>query len=171
MTIRLFVLDVDGVLTDGRLYYAAHGEESKAFHAHDGLGLKLLHKLGVELAVISGRTSSPLERRLDDLGITHRRLRCADKVRALAELCAELDLPLDQVAFMGDDLIDMAAMAACGYAIAPANAVDDVKALAHFITARSGGMGAVREACEHLAGKLGASLRDAAEGETRVLVQ
>ncbi|WP_417459209.1 KdsC family phosphatase [Kordiimonas sp.] len=171
MATRLFVLDVDGVLTDGRLYYTAHGEESKAFHAHDGLGLKLLHKLGVELAVISGRTSGPLERRLDDLGITHRRLRCADKVKALAELCSELDIPLTDVAFMGDDLIDMGAMAASGYAIAPANAVEDVKALAHFVTSRAGGMGAVREACEHLAGQLGSSLRAAAEGETKVLVQ
>ncbi|WP_417451256.1 KdsC family phosphatase [Kordiimonas sp.] len=166
MPVRLLALDVDGVLTDGTLYYTAHGEEMKAFHAHDGLGLKLLHKLGVEVAVISGRKSAALEKRLDDLGITHRRLRCADKVTALAELAAELALPLEDVAFMGDDLIDMGAMQASGYALAPGNAVEAVKAIADYVSPHSGGQGAVRDACEHLAGKLGSSLRAAMEGET-----
>ncbi|WP_262689759.1 KdsC family phosphatase [Kordiimonas aestuarii] len=171
MAIRLLALDVDGVLTDGTLYYTAYGEEMKAFHAHDGLGMKLLHKLGVEIAVISGRKSAALEKRLDDLGITHRRLRCADKVTALAELASELELPLEDVAFMGDDLIDMGAMLASGYAIAPANAVDDVKAIADYVSPHGGGHGAVRDACEHLARQLDSSLKAAAEGETRILVQ
>lgn len=171
MAIRLLALDVDGVLTDGTLYYTAHGEEMKAFHAHDGLGMKLLHKLGVEIAIISGRKSAALEKRLDDLGIMHRRLRCADKVTALAELAAELELPLEDVAFMGDDIIDLGAMKAAGYALAPANAVADVKAVADYISEHTGGMGAVRDACEHIAAMLGSSLLAAADGETRILVQ
>jgi len=171
MTIRLLALDVDGVLTDGTLYYTANGEEAKAFHAHDGLGLKLLHKLGVEIAVISGRKSAALERRLDDLGITHRRLRCADKVTALAELAAELALPLDEVAFMGDDLIDLGAMRASGYALAPANAVEDVKAISDYVSPHAGGYGAVRDVCEHLAHKLGSSLKAAMDGETQGIAQ
>ena len=171
MTIRVLALDVDGVLTDGKLHYTAHGEEMKAFHVHDGLGMKLLQKLGVEIAVISGRRSAPLEARLDDLGITHRRLRCADKVTALAELAAELALPLESVAFMGDDLIDIGAMQAAGYAIAPANALPDVAAIADYVSPLAGGEGAVRDACEHIAGLLGTSLRAVMEGGARGLAQ
>ena len=165
MTVRLLALDVDGVLTDGTLHYTENGEEMKAFHAHDGLGLKLLQKLGVEVAVISGRKSAALEKRLDDLGITHRRLRCADKITALAELAAELALPLSEVAFMGDDLIDLHAMRAAGYALAPANAVEDVKAISDYVSPHGGGRGAVRDACEHIAHKLGTSLLAVMDGE------
>ena len=171
MTIRLLVLDVDGVLTDGSIHYTADGEQLKVFHAHDGLGLKLLHKLGVELAVISGRTSLPLERRLDDLGITRRQLKCANKVAALEDMCLDLGITTKEVAFMGDDLVDLGAMKICGYAIAPANAVDAVKAVAAHITKREGGHGAVREACEHLAARMGKSLEAALQGTTRILVQ
>lgn len=171
MAIKLFVLDVDGVMTDGSIHYTAAGEEMKVFHAHDGLGLKLLNKLGVALAVISGRESAPLVRRLDDLGIHHRRLKCGDKVAALGDICDELDVRFDEVAFMGDDLIDLAAMKECGYAMAPMNAVETVKAVSDWISTKEGGHGAVREACEHLAEQMGSSLAEAAGTVTKVLVQ
>ncbi|MEX0300230.1 MAG: KdsC family phosphatase [Kordiimonas sp.] len=171
MPIKLFVLDVDGVMTDGCIHYTAEGEEVKVFHAHDGLGLKLLHTLGVELAVISGRESAPLSRRLDDLGIQRRRLKCADKISALQEMCDELDISLSEVAFMGDDLIDLTAMQASGYALAPINAVDTVKDNADWISTKVGGHGAVREACEHLAKQMGKSLEEAAAYVKKVLVQ
>lgn len=171
MAIKLLALDVDGVMTDGTIMYTENGEEIKCFHAQDGLGLKLLNKLGVELAVISGRESAPLSRRLDDLGIYHRRLRCSDKVAALNDICDELGIELADVAFMGDDLIDLAAMKACGYAMAPSNAVDDVKEVAHWVGSQSGGHGAVREACEHIASLMDKSLAEAAAGVKKVLVQ
>lgn len=160
MSIRLLVLDVDGVMTDGTILYTAEGEEMKAFNAQDGLGLKLLGKAGVEIAVISGRESAPLVRRLDDLGIFHRHLKCADKVAALTSICADVGCGPEDAAFMGDDLIDLKAMMAAGYALAPANAVDDVKAVANHVTTRAGGQGAVREACEHIAATLDISLAD-----------
>ena len=149
MSIRLLVLDVDGVMTDGTILYTAEGEEIKAFNAQDGLGLKLLRKAGVDIAVISGRESAPLVRRLDDLGIFHRQLKCADKVAALNGICADVGCDPEEVALM-----------AVGYALAPANAVDDVKAIANHVTTRNGGQGAVREACEHIATMLGTSLAD-----------
>jgi len=158
MSIRLFALDVDGVMTDGQLYYSADGEIMKAFNAQDGLGLVLLKKLGIEIAVISGKTSGPLIRRLDDIGIFHRRLNCSNKLEALNDICAEMDISPADVAFMGDDLIDMQVMEACGYALAPANAVEAVRVVANFISKKSGGQGAVRDACEHLALRIGHSL-------------
>lgn len=169
--VKLLALDVDGVLTDGTLYYTADGEEMKAFNAQDGLGMKLLSKVGVELAVISGRKSAALERRLKDLGIYHVRLKCTDKVAALEDICADTGADLASTAFMGDDLIDLAAMKACGYAIAPANAVGAVQDVADFVTGREGGAGAVREACEHLAELLGTSLTDMAISTQKALVQ
>jgi len=158
MSIRLFALDVDGVMTDGQLYYAATGEAMKAFGAQDGLGLVLLGKMGVKIAVISGKTSAPLVRRLDDLGIIHRRLDCANKVAALEDICADLGITVADAAFMGDDLIDLEAMEACSYALAPANAVEAVRVAADFVSKKSGGHGAVRDACEHLALRMGHSL-------------
>lgn len=171
MSIRLFVLDVDGVMTDGTLLYTANGEEVKAFNAQDGLGLVLLKKLGVQIAVISGRAGAPLERRLDDLGIRQRRLKCKDKVLALEDICADLGLNLSEAAFMGDDLIDIEAMEACSYAIAPANAVEPVRIIADLVTQRTGGHGAVREACEHIAMKMGHNLEATARRQKKTLVQ
>ncbi|TNE60807.1 MAG: 3-deoxy-D-manno-octulosonate 8-phosphate phosphatase [Alphaproteobacteria bacterium] len=158
MRLKLLALDVDGVLTDGTLYYTAGGEEMKAFNAQDGLGLKLLARLGIELAVLSGRGSAVLERRLDDLGISERRLHCHDKLSAFREICASRGVSLSEAAFMGDDLIDLAAMQACGFAIAPANAVAVVRDAAALVTRATGGRGAVREACEHIAARMGTSL-------------
>lgn len=160
MTIKLLALDVDGVMTDGTILYTQNGEEMKAFNAHDGLGMKYLRKAGVEVVVISGRQSTPLERRLDDLGIRRRRLKCADKAAALNDICDELGLTLADCAFMGDDWIDMDVMRRVGYAIAPQNAVNDVKEIAQWVSVNEGGRGAVREACEHIAEKNGVTLAD-----------
>lgn len=171
MGVRLLALDVDGVLTDGSLYYTANGEELKAFHAQDGLGLVLLQKLGVEIAVVSGRDSAPLNKRLDDLGIHHRRLKCSNKVAALEDICDELKITLADVAFMGDDLIDLAAMEAVGFSLAPANAVESARLIADHVTKKSGGQGAVREACELLALRMGHNLEAVARGVKRTLVQ
>jgi 3-deoxy-D-manno-octulosonate 8-phosphate phosphatase (KDO 8-P phosphatase) len=158
MAIRLLALDVDGVMTDGTIIYSEHGEHLKAFHAQDGMGIKFLRKAGVEIAVISGRNSAPLNTRLDDLGITLRRLKCSNKTLALQELCRDVGCSLDEAAFMGDDLIDFYVMQAAGYCMAPANAVKEIRDIADYVTAASGGHGAVREACEHVADKLGVKL-------------
>ncbi len=156
--ISLFVMDVDGVLTDGTIFYTDLGEELKAFNVQDGLGLKLLRKSGVELAVISGRESKPLEKRLADLGIAEVWLKCPNKVEALKDICESHRIDRSEVAFMGDDLIDLGVMKYAGYAIAPQNAVAEVKAVANFVTRKEGGKGAAREACEHIVGLSGQRL-------------
>mgnify|MGYP006272485537 CR=1 FL=1 len=148
--LRLFALDVDGVLTDGRIYYGHDGEELKAFDIKDGLGLKLLQRAGVELALITGRRSRSVARRAEELGIEHLVQGREDKRRALEELCAGLGLGLDECAYMGDDLPDLGALAAVGIALAPADAVAAVAAAAHWQSRFAGGAGAVREACEQL---------------------
>ncbi len=164
MAIRLLILDVDGVMTNGRLYYTSEGESFKAFHVQDGLGLKLLRALGVRIAVISGRTSLALKARLDDLGIHDRILGAKEKMTGLRTLLHRLGVDAGETAFMGDDLIDRDVMQAVGYAIAPANAVADILEIADFVTTQSGGDGAVREACEHIASTLGKSLSDGLAG-------
>lgn len=168
MAIRLLVLDVDGVMTDGTIIYSDAGEHLKAFHAQDGMGIKFLIKGGVEVAVISGRNSGPLNTRLDDLGICHRRLKCGNKTKALMDICDEIGCTAEEAAFMGDDLIDLHVMQACGYSIAPSNAVSEIQEIADFITQKTGGHGAVREACEHVANKLGFRLVDFVDPEHQI---
>lgn len=158
MKIKLLVLDVDGVMTDGTILYTAKGEEMKAFNAHDGLGIKYLIKSGVEVAVISGRNSDALVRRLDDLGVRRRRLKCADKVAALKDICDDMGITLGDCAFMGDDWIDLDVMRKVGYALAPKTAVSEVLNVADWVSVNEGGRGAVREACEHVASLNGVTL-------------
>lgn len=148
--VRLLSLDVDGVLTDGRLRYGAEGEIIKVFHAHDGLGLKLLMGEGIEVAIITAKTGAPLRKRLDDLGVTHAFMGREDKRAAFEELVAELGVAPAEVAHVGDDLPDLAVMRRVGVSIAVANAVAKVRAEAMLITERSGGDGAVREVCERI---------------------
>jgi len=161
MTVKLLALDVDGVLTDGTLYYSADGEAMKAFNAQDGLGLKLLERLGIHVAIISGRDSAALNKRLDDLGIKLRRLRCGNKVVALQEICDGLGIDISEAAFMGDDLVDLKVMEACGHPLAPANAVPAIHMVADHVPHARGGEGAVREVCEYLADRMGTPLMDA----------
>lgn len=146
--IKLLVLDVDGVLTDGRLWYGNDGEELKAFHIQDGLGIKLLQRNGVDVAIITGRTSQLVARRGAELGIKHIVQGREDKLVALRTLTSELNLSLEEIAYAGDDLPDLSAITAVGLGIAVANAMPYVAQHAAYKTVRNGGDGAVREICD-----------------------
>jgi 3-deoxy-D-manno-octulosonate 8-phosphate phosphatase (KDO 8-P phosphatase) len=146
--VRLMVFDVDGVLTDGRLWYGPEGETLKAFSVLDGLGMKLLAASGVQLAILSARGSAAVARRAAELGIARLVQGAEDKRAALEKMLAEAGLPAGAAGFMGDDLADLAAMRACGFACAPATAADLVLRHAHYVTRAPAGAGAAREACE-----------------------
>lgn len=148
--IRLLALDVDGVLSDGRVIYASDGSELKAFNIKDGLGIKLLQRAGITVAIITGRTSGVVGRRAAELGITHLVEGREDKLTALQELCGRLGLSLAECAYMGDDLPDLGAIRAAGLGLAVADAVAEVQAAANWCSTAGGGAGAVREACEWL---------------------
>ena len=148
--IRLIAFDIDGVMTDGGLHYTDDGHELKTFNVQDGLGLKLLQRAGIELAIVTGRNSGVVAARAADLGIEHVFQGVADKHAVVADLLARLGLSWADCAFMGDDLIDLRVMAHCGLALAPANARPLVRERAHLVTACAGGHGAVREAAELL---------------------
>jgi 3-deoxy-D-manno-octulosonate 8-phosphate phosphatase (KDO 8-P phosphatase) len=149
-TIRLLVLDVDGVLTDGRLYLSASGEEFKAFHVRDGAGLVALQKAGVVVAIISGRDSGAVRRRAAELGIHHVRQGVTDKSAALDELLREMGLHAGEVACVGDDTPDVPMLRKAALAVAVADAHPSAAAVAHWVTTRQGGRGAVREVCDLL---------------------
>lgn len=149
-SIRLIAFDVDGIMTDGGLYLTDSGEEFKRFNSLDGHGLKMLKASGVELAIITGRTSRCVELRAHHLGISHLYQGVYDKLASMEKMLAQLKLPLDAVAFMGDDVMDLPVMLRVGLAISVPNAPHVVRERAHYITKRDGGHGAVREACELL---------------------
>jgi 3-deoxy-D-manno-octulosonate 8-phosphate phosphatase (KDO 8-P phosphatase) len=130
--IKLLVLDVDGVMTDGGLTIGDDGQEYKTFHAHDGLGMKLLKASGVELAIITGRTSNVVKKRAESTGVAHFYQGAEDKLAAFYDLMKASGLQANQCAFMGDDVVDLPPMLQC----------------AHYVTIKSGGQGAVREVCE-----------------------
>lgn len=148
--LRLLVLDVDGVLTDGRLYYSESGHEAKAFHIHDGLGIKLLQHCGVEVAIITGRSSQLLQRRARELGIQRVIQGREDKLTALEELLQPLQIEWQQIGYMGDDLPDLAAIRRVGLGMTVANANPLVRQHARWISRLDGGAGAVREAAEFI---------------------
>lgn len=148
--IRLAIFDVDGTLTDGRLYYGADGSETKVFHVQDGLGLKRLQANGVQVALITARTSAALIRRAEHLEIAHLYQGRSDKLGCLHELLDALGLAPAQTAFVGDDLPDLAPMGVAGFAVAVANAHPWVAERAHWQTSRRGGEGAAREFCDLL---------------------
>ncbi|MCB9659672.1 MAG: HAD hydrolase family protein [Sandaracinaceae bacterium] len=148
--IRLLVLDADGVLTDGRLYYGDDGEVVKAFHARDGLGLRLLRNEGVQLAVISGRAAPALERRVRDLRVHHALLGRDDKRAALDECLLAAGVLAEETAFVGDDVLDLPAMRAVGLGVAVADAHARVRHEARWVTNAPGGRGAVREVADGL---------------------
>ncbi len=148
--IRLLLLDVDGVLTDGRLYYGNSGEELKAFNIQDGLGIKLLQRQGIEVGIITGRSSALLTRRTTELGITLVVQGREDKATALAELLQTHPYPLHAIAFMGDDLPDLAVIRKVGLGLTVANCASTVARYAHWQATRNGGEGAVREAAEFI---------------------
>jgi 3-deoxy-D-manno-octulosonate 8-phosphate phosphatase (KDO 8-P phosphatase) len=148
--IQLLVLDVDGVLTDGGLYYGPSGEEVKRFHVHDGLAIAAARRAALAIAVISGRASAAVARRMADLGISEVHQGIEHKSHALDALVARLGLEMQDVAAMGDDLSDLPLLRRVGLALAPVNAVPEVRRVAHWVSKRRGGDGAVREAIEWL---------------------
>lgn len=150
--IRLVLLDVDGVLTSGRLSFADGDAPGVSFHIQDGLGLKLLQQAGLQVGLLSGRNSAAVERRARDLRLDHAVLGRVDKGVALSELLEKVGVADHELAFAGDDLPDLAVLARCGLGFAPANAVAEVRAAAHVRLDRSGGEGAVRELVELLLG-------------------
>ncbi len=148
--VHLLVLDVDGVLTDGKLYFLADGSEAKAFSTLDGQGIKMLMNSGVNVAIITGRTSTIVERRAANLGIMHLIQGREDKRTALDELLSSLQLSYDQVAYLGDDLPDLAAIRCVALGVAVANANTFVRQHALAVTSLRGGEGAARELCEFI---------------------
>jgi 3-deoxy-D-manno-octulosonate 8-phosphate phosphatase (KDO 8-P phosphatase) len=146
--IRLLVMDVDGVLTDGRMVLSDSGEELKMFHTHDGIGIALAHRAGLRTAMITGETSPIAKARGAKLGVETVVLGARRKGEAVDALLSETGLSAESVAYIGDDLLDVPALQRVGLAIAVADAVPDVKAVAHVVTRATGGHGAVRESVE-----------------------
>jgi 3-deoxy-D-manno-octulosonate 8-phosphate phosphatase (KDO 8-P phosphatase) len=159
--IRLLVLDVDGVLSDGKLYFSNSGDEIKTFNSLDGHGIKMLQKYGVQVAIITGRTSNIVQKRAKDLGINLLIQGREDKRVALDELLETNPVELNQIAYMGDDLPDLAAIRSVGLGMCPSNAHAIVKEHSQWQSQYKGGEGAVREACDlilHAQDLLGASV-------------
>ncbi len=146
--IKILGCDVDGVLTDGLLYVGENGEEMKAFHAHDGLGLKLAQKQGIPVTIITGKNSGAVGKRAEELGLDDVHLGIRDKLSRMEEILQREGLSFDQAAFIGDDLNDLFLLEKVGLAITVPNGAPELKAIAHYITGRSGGRGAVREVVE-----------------------
>jgi 3-deoxy-D-manno-octulosonate 8-phosphate phosphatase (KDO 8-P phosphatase) len=143
--IKLLLMDCDGVLTDGRITLVGDGDEEKSFHTRDGHGLVLLHRAGLKSGIISGRSSSLVERRARELGMHYVRQGTWDKVKDFEELLGEAGLEPGEVAFIGDDVTDIPLMQRSEFAVAVADAVAETRSVAHYVTALPGGFGAVRE--------------------------
>lgn len=146
--IKLLLLDCDGVLTDGRLTLLDNGDEQKTFHTRDGHGLVLFHRAGLRSGIISGRTSKAVERRARELSITYVRQGTWDKIKEFEQLLAEAGVEDTEVAFVGDDVTDIPVMQRAEFAVAVADADDETRAVAHYVTRLPGGYGAVREVTE-----------------------
>lgn len=148
--IKLLILDVDGVLTDGGIILDNEGNEFKTFHVRDGHGIKMLMRSGIIVAVITGRDSKVVARRARELGITEVYQKCFDKKVAFRQLIEKYSFKPQEVAFIGDDIVDIPLFKRTGFSIAVADADDDAKAAAMMVTKNSGGKGAVREVCDFL---------------------
>jgi len=146
--IKLLLLDVDGVLTDGNLIYSHEGKESKSFNTQDGFGLRILQDAGVKVGIITARSSEALERRSQDLKISYLYQGSSNKLDAYKEIVKSSGLKPFEIAYMGDDWLDMVLLKRVGLAVAPANAVVEVREMVHYTTEQSGGHGAVRELCD-----------------------
>jgi 3-deoxy-D-manno-octulosonate 8-phosphate phosphatase (KDO 8-P phosphatase) len=150
--LRLVAFDIDGVFTDGRFYLSDDGIETKAFNTQDGFGVRQLIDAGIEVAVISGRRSAAVERRMSELGVRHVYLGTRDKTAVFDGLIAELDIDAADCAYVGDDIPDLPLLERAGYSIAVANAVAAVRDYCDYTTAACGGHGAVREICDLVLG-------------------
>ena len=148
--VRLMVFDVDGVLTDGRLWYGPRGEELKVFHSLDGHGVKLLLQAGIAAGILSGRSSAAVALRAAELGVAHVLQGIEDKRAAFAALLARLGLEPREAGYMGDDLPDLPVLAHCGFACAPREACAEVLRGAHYVASAPAGGGAAREVCDFL---------------------
>lgn len=146
--VKLFILDVDGVLTDGKIYILPDGNEVKVFNTLDGHGIKMLNRINIQTAIITGRDSQATAFRARQLGINHYFAGVSDKLSVFNELIAKTKIPAQNCAFMGDDLPDLPLLNTVGFSIAPSNACDIVKSSVDLITQKSGGNGAVREVCD-----------------------
>ena len=146
--IKLLILDVDGVMTDGRIIFDSNGVESKFFNVKDGHGIKMLQRTGIEVGIISGRESQVVANRAVELGIAQVYQKSLDKLVPYRQMLEATGLADEQVAFMGDDVIDIPLLKRVGFASAPADAVAEVIPFAHFVAKNRGGWGAVRELCD-----------------------
>jgi 3-deoxy-D-manno-octulosonate 8-phosphate phosphatase (KDO 8-P phosphatase) len=161
--VRFMIFDVDGVLTDGRLWYGPAGEELKAFHSFDGHGIKMLAASGVACAVLSGRRSSAVAARCAELGIEHVLQGIEDKRAAFETLIRGLAVTPGHCGFMGDELVDLPVLTRCGFACAPREAPEAVRSRAHYVASAAAGCGAAREVCEFIlraGGKLEHAIRE-----------
>ncbi len=148
--IKLLVLDVDGVMTDGRITFTMFGDELKWFHVHDGAGMKYWKRAGGKLAIITGRKSDVVKRRAKELGVDVVLQNHKQKLPALKKVLAKLDVSADQTAVMGDDMSDLPLIRACGFSAAPSDAVEDIKPHVDYVCRLPGGGGCVREVVELL---------------------
>jgi 3-deoxy-D-manno-octulosonate 8-phosphate phosphatase (KDO 8-P phosphatase) len=148
--LKLMIFDVDGIMTDGTLYYSERGEELKAFNIQDGHGIKMLKQYGVEVALITARRSRAVDLRAANLGIAHLYQGVEDKRGAYAALLGQLGLAAEQSGYMGDDLLDLPLITRCGFAATVVAAPDAVRTRAHYVARAGGGHGAVREVCEFI---------------------
>lgn len=146
--LKLFLLDVDGVLTDGTITYTHEGNEIKSFHTRDGLGIRLLMESGVEVGLITARESEAVNRRVQDLGLKYVFQKAKNKLEVFDNLLQELTLQPSEVGYMGDDWLDLPLLVRVGFAATVADAVPEVLDIAHYVTRRKGGRGAVREVCD-----------------------
>ena len=153
--IRLVVLDVDGTLTDGGIYYDSEGTEIKRFDVKDGLGIKVAKAAGIEFAILTGRKSAMVERRGRELNIRHIRTNIQIKYPALLELLAELEVTPEECGYIGDDLNDYQVMQSVGFKACPEDAAEEIKQICDYVAKRTGGHGAVRECLEFLLRKKG----------------
>lgn len=148
--IKAIVFDIDGVMTDGKLYFSASGDTLKAFNAKDGLGIKMLMAIGIEVGIITGRQSDIVSQRAKELGIPHVYQGQGNKLDALDDLQQKLNLNDNDIAYMGDDINDVPVLKRVGFAIAPANSFDYVQRAVDYVCQYQGGDGAVREACDFI---------------------
>jgi len=153
--IKLLLLDVDGVLTDGRIIYDSLGNELKAFDVKDGHGLKMIQRAGIKVGIITGRSSEVVRRRADELGIEILYQGALQKLKPYREILAQYNLTDDQVAYVGDDIVDLPILQRVGFSATVADAVPDVLPLVDYVATRDGGRGAVREICDLLLRAMG----------------
>jgi len=146
--IRLLLLDVDGVLTDGGITLNDAGEQTKTFHVRDGHGMKLLQRIGVRIGIITGRSSQVVEHRMRELGVDLVFQGVRDKLEPFERICSDLQLENDQVAYLGDDVVDLPILRRVGFAATVADACEEIKPYVHYVTRCAGGRGAVREICD-----------------------